>query len=135
MVGKAGIEPAVFTAWVADLQSAAIAAMLTCPYRVSAERLELPFPESKTGVLPLDETEIYWCLRQESNSRQPVLQTSALPTELQRHISFLKQQTFPAGFRSMEAGTARCLRQESNLRQPVLQTSALPTELQRHGRS
>ena len=31
MVGKAGIEPAVFTAWVADLQSAAIAAMLTCP--------------------------------------------------------------------------------------------------------
>ena len=59
MVGKAGIEPAVFTAWVADLQSAAIAAMLTCPYRVSAERLELPFPESKTGVLPLDETESF----------------------------------------------------------------------------
>ena len=32
MVGKVGIEPTVFTAWVADLQSAAIAAMLTCPY-------------------------------------------------------------------------------------------------------
>ena len=31
-MGKAGLEPAVFTAWVADLQSAAIAAMLTCPY-------------------------------------------------------------------------------------------------------
>ena len=31
IVGKVGIEPTVFTAWVADLQSAAIAAMLTCP--------------------------------------------------------------------------------------------------------
>ena len=30
-MGKVGIEPTVFTAWVADLQSAAIAAMLTCP--------------------------------------------------------------------------------------------------------
>ena len=30
-MGKAGIEPAMFTTWVADLQSAAIAAMLTCP--------------------------------------------------------------------------------------------------------
>ncbi len=31
-MGKVGLEPTVFTAWVADLQSAAIAAMLTCPY-------------------------------------------------------------------------------------------------------
>ena len=30
-MGKVGIEPTVFTAWVADLQSAAIAAMHTCP--------------------------------------------------------------------------------------------------------
>ncbi len=56
----------------------------------------------------LDAGTACWCLRQESNLRQPVLQTSALPTELQRHILFPKQQNLSAGFRSMEAGTARC---------------------------
>lgn len=38
-VGRAGLEPAVFTLWVADLQSAAIAAMLP-----AQERVELPSP-------------------------------------------------------------------------------------------
>ena len=56
---------------------------------ISVGRIELPFTASKTGVLPLDETEYYWCLRQESNLRRQVLQTCALPTELRRHYGAL----------------------------------------------
>ena len=52
-MGKVGIEPTVFTAWVADLQSAAIAAMLTCPnaFRVCKRLPETnePYCEPQTA--------------------------------------------------------------------------------------
>ena len=54
---------------------------------ISVGRIELPFSASKTGVLPLNETELCWCLRQESNLLRHALQAYALPVELQRQIS------------------------------------------------
>ena len=44
---------------------------------------EPQLPESKSGVLPLDEEPInLWCQRLESNQRHTDFQSVALPTEL-----------------------------------------------------
>ena len=90
-----------------------------------------------------------WCLRSESNQRHEDFQSSALPTELQRHIMATRKGLEPStsgvtGRRSnqlnyraihfyIENGLLRNSywqgQKESNPRHAVLETAALPTEL------
>ena len=76
-----GLEPPCLSAL--DPKSSASANFATSAYLVGIAGFEPTMPESESGALPLGHIpKIKWGERWDSNPRQPVPQTGALPTEL-----------------------------------------------------